>query len=259
MFNRRKPALRSAWACSASRMPLVVSAMSRMPGTWASFCTNTGKPCRTSGSPPVSRTLLTPIRATTRTNRSISSKVSISCARLEPHVFGRHAIEAADVAAIRDADPQVRMHAAERHRRVVSEMLRGFRLAFEFPAMCLHDLRLSACWSFRHRHSNLESFQPGWTHWLSPSAQFSFFQIGTTSFSVSISHWPASKAAWRCAVLTATATLASPISTWPRRCTIAQPTSGQRRAGFGFQLGQLFPRHFRIALVIERARFAVRA
>ncbi len=34
-------------------------------------------------------------------------------ARLEAHVLGRHAVEAADIAAIGDADPQVRVDAAE--------------------------------------------------------------------------------------------------------------------------------------------------
>ena len=35
-------------------------------------------------------------------------------ARLELHVFVRHAVEAADIAAIGDADPQIGVHAAER-------------------------------------------------------------------------------------------------------------------------------------------------
>ena len=97
---------------------------------------------------------------------------------------------------------------------------------------------------------------PGWTHWLVPSAQCSCFQIGTTSLRVSINHWPASNAASRCGLLTATATLASPISKCPKRCTTTHSTSGQRRRASASKVGQLPFGHFGIALVIERARAA---
>ena len=48
-----------------------------------------------------------------RTNRSISSKSRISRAADELHVRLRHAVEAADVAAVGDADAQVVVDAAE--------------------------------------------------------------------------------------------------------------------------------------------------
>jgi len=57
---------------------LVVSAISSTPSTAASMPTSLGSPLRASGSPPVSRSLRTPSRAATRTNRSISSKLSTS-------------------------------------------------------------------------------------------------------------------------------------------------------------------------------------
>src|SRR5262249_21165587 len=53
---------------------------------------------------------------------------------------------------------------------------------------------------------------PGWTHSSVPSAQDSRFQIGTTSFSVSIIQRQASKAWLRWGQLTATTTLISPRS-----------------------------------------------
>src|SRR5437870_8736505 len=49
-----------------------------MPSTAASIATSFGKSRRTSGSPPVSRTSVTPIRTITETRRSISSKRSTS-------------------------------------------------------------------------------------------------------------------------------------------------------------------------------------
>src|ERR671922_863035 len=49
-----------------------------MPGTADSIATRRGNSRRTSGSPPVRRRSVTPISASTRTRRSISSKVRIS-------------------------------------------------------------------------------------------------------------------------------------------------------------------------------------
>src|SRR4051794_16940440 len=69
---------------------------------------------------------------------------------------------------------------------------------------------------------------PGWTHSSVPSTQTSFFQIGTTSLRVSISHRQASNDWWRCGVLTATTTLISPSSSRPTRWTRATSRIGQR-------------------------------
>src|SRR5215469_3000889 len=54
-----------------------------------------------------------------------------------------------------------------------------------------------------------------------PSAKYSFFQMGTVFFNVSIAYRQASNAAPRCGALTAMNTLVSPISRCPRRCTMA--------------------------------------
>src|SRR5262249_38600347 len=104
--------------------------------------------------------------------------------RQKPHIFIRHAIKAPDVAAIRDTNPQIRVHAAQRIDK----------------------------WFVGHLLS-----RPGCTHSFDPSAQFSHFQMGTTSLIVSINHCPAAKASARCGELTAMAMLASPSSKRPRR------------------------------------------
>ena len=49
-----------------------------------------------------------------RTKRSISSKSRISLRSHELHVRLRHAVEAADIAAVGDADAQIVVDAAER-------------------------------------------------------------------------------------------------------------------------------------------------
>src|SRR5581483_4397531 len=54
----------------------------------------------------------------------------------------------------------------------------------------------------------------------SPSAKYSFFQIGTSRFSRLIPSSVASKAGLRCGAQAATTTLASPISSRPRRWII---------------------------------------
>ena len=113
MFSRCSPASLSACACSASRMPLVVSAMSRMPGTGCELGDQqrqvvphqrfaAGEPNLVDAQP--GHDAHEPLDFLEREQLM---------ARLELHVLGRHAIEAANVAAIGDADPQVRVHAAE--------------------------------------------------------------------------------------------------------------------------------------------------
>jgi hypothetical protein len=77
MLTRRSPAAASARAWRASSTPFVVSERSSTPGTSASMRTSAGRSRRTSGSPPVSRTLRTPTEARIPTSRRISSKVSM--------------------------------------------------------------------------------------------------------------------------------------------------------------------------------------
>ena len=98
-----RPAARRWWSAPGRRCP----------GMAASCSISTGRSRRTSGSPPVTRSLLIPSPTATRTKRSISSKVRISRAVHELHVRLRHAVEAADVAAVGDADAQIVVHAAE--------------------------------------------------------------------------------------------------------------------------------------------------
>ncbi len=116
MLIRSRPASRSARATGASRMPLVVSPMSLIPGIAASFSTKVGRSRRTSGSPPVSRTLSIPRVRAIRTNRSISSKLKSEAARQELDLLG-HAVNAADVAAVGHADPQVVVRHGPKSRR----------------------------------------------------------------------------------------------------------------------------------------------
>ncbi len=72
--SRCRPASRSVCASGASRLPLVVNAMSSMPGTAASLRTSSGRSRRNKGSPPVRRSLRTPSPAKIEARRSISSK-----------------------------------------------------------------------------------------------------------------------------------------------------------------------------------------
>ena len=129
----------------------------------------------------------------------------------------RHAVDAADVAAVRDADPQVIVRASER----VDESFGWIVIA----------IAMSVGQCFRSRRPVDVSLiaRPGWTHSSLPSAQFSFFQIGTTSLSVSISHRQASNASLpvRAAHRDDHADLAESRS--PTRWTRASSMIGQRR------------------------------
>ena len=71
---RERPAVRSASTFSASRLPFVVIARSDAPGIAASWRTSSGRSRRSSGSPPVRRSLRTPRPTKMRDRRSISSK-----------------------------------------------------------------------------------------------------------------------------------------------------------------------------------------
>jgi hypothetical protein len=77
-FTLSMPAFTSAAASRSSRYPFVVKERSSTPSTSASIDTSRGNSRRTSGSPPVSRTSVTPIDENSATSRSISSNVRIS-------------------------------------------------------------------------------------------------------------------------------------------------------------------------------------
>ena len=114
MLIRGRPASLSAWACSASRMPLVVRAMSsnavdrRQPldELW-----QIGPHQRLAAGQPQ----LVDAQRGRHADEPLDLLEREDLApRHEPHVLVRHAIEAADIAAVGDADPQVRVNAAER-------------------------------------------------------------------------------------------------------------------------------------------------
>ena len=207
-----------------------------------------GRSCRTSGSPPVSRSLLTPKPAATRTNRSISSNVRISTSRHETHVLGRHAVEAADIAAIGDADPQVRVHAAE----AIDERHQYSGCRVQGTRMTLHrmsQMRASRQLSFGIRRllSGMHPFAGAVGPVFAFPDRHDFFERVDQ---------PLSRLEGRLSMGRADgdghAGLAD--STRPSRWTIAHSTIGQRLASLGLQLGQLSFGHFGIALVIERRR-----
>ena len=76
--------------------------------------TSTGRWARTVGSPPVRRMPSTPKRSTnSRASRSISSKSAARSRGSQRHALLRHAVGAAEVAAVGDRDPQVAHGAPE--------------------------------------------------------------------------------------------------------------------------------------------------
>src|SRR3954471_21261858 len=75
---RLRPASTSGPASRSRRTPFVVSERSSTPGITASIRTRSGRSRRIRGSPPVSRTSETPIAASRRTSRAVSSNVSTS-------------------------------------------------------------------------------------------------------------------------------------------------------------------------------------
>src|SRR5262249_23683601 len=130
-------------------------------------------------------------------------------------VFFRHAIEAAYVAAIRDADAQVVVHPA----KTVDQGFCGDRLhRIQFLHRVFTMVHNASGSGVAQGRSDGLASTPGCTHSRSPSAQFSRFQMGTISLTRSIMNRQASKAWARCGQLTAIATLTSPNSRCPMRC-----------------------------------------
>ena len=97
---------------------------------------------RTSGSPPVMRSFATPFATNARASRVISSKSS-SCARGRKCVVAaedllRHAVDAAEVAAVGDRDAQVAQRAAEHDptARSIGSAYRSRRRSLRGSARC---------------------------------------------------------------------------------------------------------------------------
>ena len=122
--TRCRPASRSARAFRASSEPFVVSVRSRPPRPARASRSGARGSRRSSGSPPVSRIFSTPCSLKIRASRVISSKLSTSLARQELVVRAedvlRHAVRAAEVAAVGDRDAQV----AQRPRERVHDLAR---------------------------------------------------------------------------------------------------------------------------------------
>ena len=95
----------------ASSEPLVVSVTSRMPGTAASRAISSSTPRRTSGSPPVMRSFSTPIAGEhARQALDLLERQQLLAAQeleLLAEDLLRHAVDAAEVAAVGDRDAQI--------------------------------------------------------------------------------------------------------------------------------------------------------
>ena len=87
-----------------------------------------------------------------------------------------------------------------------------------------------------------------------PSSKYSFFQMGTVLFSVSITQRQASKAAARCAEATTINTLVSPISSRPSRWTSAHLADPKLLNGLLRQRFHLLQSHLFIGFVVEIKR-----
>ncbi len=130
---RRTPQLASSSACAASCEPLVVSvSSSRSPDArWRDRSLNRLMMLRrTSGSPPVILSLRVPRATKVLQRRSSSSSVSRSRLGQESHVL-RHAIDAAEVAAVGHRDADIADPPAERidqRRLCAREARRGPKL-----------------------------------------------------------------------------------------------------------------------------------
>ena len=92
----------------------MVSARSRIPGIAASRSISTGRSRRSSGSPPGDPQLVDPEPGGDAHEAFDLFEIQDLGAADELHVRLRHAVEAADIAAVGDADAQVVVNAAER-------------------------------------------------------------------------------------------------------------------------------------------------
>ena len=100
-----------------SRTPFVVSARSLIAVLLANMRISTGRSRRSSGSPPVIRTLSTPSSAKMSTRRLISSKSQNVLARQPGVLLLRHAVRAAEIAAVGDRQAQIAQRPTEACRR----------------------------------------------------------------------------------------------------------------------------------------------
>ena len=109
--TRCRPASARRCAMRASSAPFVVSVTSLMPGSGARRAISSSTPRRTSGSPPVMRSFSTPI-AGERARQALDlleREQLLTAQELEllAEDLLRHAVDAAEVAAVGDRDAQV--------------------------------------------------------------------------------------------------------------------------------------------------------
>ena len=113
--TRSRPAAASAAAFGARSDAFVVSVSSAPSGASRAISRSTS--FRTSGSPPVSRSLLTPrptkTRATARDLLEREQLLAVEEAVVAPEDLLRHAVDAAEVAAVGDRDAEVAERSAE--------------------------------------------------------------------------------------------------------------------------------------------------
>ena len=89
----------------------------------------------------------------------------------------------------------------------------------------------------------------------SPSAKNSFFQMGTRRLRRLMPSSAASKAGRRCGAVVMTATLASPISRVPRRCSMRDAADRELARNLAPDLRHFADGHFFVALIFEAQRF----
>ena len=120
--TRVRPASASACAFCGSSEPFVVSVSSTSIAASIAIRRSTSR--RTSGSPPVMRIFSTPFATNARARRVDLLEVEQLRARQElvvaPEDLLRHAVDAAEVAAVGDRDAQVAQRAAETIHRAAA-------------------------------------------------------------------------------------------------------------------------------------------
>ena len=128
-MTRCSPASRSATARPGSAVPLVVSARSSTPSIAASIPTRSGRSRRSSGSPPVSRSLETPrpvnTRPSTRELLEGEQLVALEEGVVRTEDLARHAVPAAEVAAVGHRHPQVGQGPARDGRSATTSWAHG--------------------------------------------------------------------------------------------------------------------------------------
>ena len=146
MLIRFRPASRNVPATGASRIPLVVKPTSSSPEIATSFSTNFGRSRRHQWFAPSQPHLIDPQRHRHAGDPLDFLERQQIRSRQEPYVL-RHAVDAADIAAVGDADPQVVVRPSPRvdeliesscHRLILVGLIRSPRPTSLYMAGCDH-------------------------------------------------------------------------------------------------------------------------